>query len=60
MCNGTPFTIEKISLRAGIELGSLDPVSSGLPTLSFSDISISKITKSITDIGWVIIVTILS
>ena len=24
MCNGTPFTVEKISPRAGIELGPLD------------------------------------
>ena len=24
VCNGTPFTVEKISPRAGIELGPLD------------------------------------
>ena len=24
VCNGTPFTVEQISLRAGIELDSLD------------------------------------
>ena len=27
MCNGTPFTVKKISPRAGIELGPLDPLS---------------------------------
>ena len=24
VCNGTPFTVEKISARGGVELGSLD------------------------------------
>ena len=32
VCNGTPFTVEKISPRAGIELGLLDQKASASPT----------------------------
>ena len=32
VCNGTPFTVEKISPRAGIELGPLDQKASAKPT----------------------------
>ena len=32
MCNGTPFTVEKISPRVRIELGSLDQQASAQPT----------------------------
>ena len=31
MCNGTPFTVEKISPRAGTELGLLDQLASATP-----------------------------
>ena len=32
MCTGAPFTVEKISPRAGIELGPLDQLASAYPT----------------------------
>ena len=32
VCNGTPFTVEKISPREGIELGPLDQWASAKPT----------------------------
>ena len=32
VCNGTPFTVEKISPEAGIELGPLDQKASAKPT----------------------------
>ena len=32
VCNGAPFSVEKISPRAGIELGPLDQQASAKPT----------------------------
>ena len=35
VCNGTPFTVEKISPRAGIELGTARSVGQRLKTWKF-------------------------